>query len=100
MKFETFIGAMTDKELLDLCKDLEKTDTLDGVMSYVLTTSNEWERRVNVPKGTPGSSTSTLRVSPTPRKYVKPENMETLDFLGWLEASSADELESFANKDI
>lgn len=91
---------MTDKELLDLCEDFEKTDTLDGVMSYVLTTSKEWERRVNVPKGTPGSNTSTLRASPTPRKYVKPENMETLDFLDWLEASSADELESFANKDI
>lgn len=90
---------MQEQDLITWLKDYSsKEDSLEDVMSYVVTTSKFGERRVNVPRGTPGSFTSLT--SKPPKIYVKPENMETLDFLEWLNTASANDLESFANKEI
>ena len=69
-------------------------------------------RRVNVPKGTPGSVTKALQnykepesrgISPealakAKRKATSPANMDTVDFLLWVEEASVQELEAFSKE--
>jgi hypothetical protein len=82
-------------------------------LGYLLTTYVEINgRRVNVPKGTPGSVTKALQnykepesrgISPealakAKRKATSPANMDTVDFLLWVEEASVQELEAFSKE--
>lgn len=111
---------MTDSEITNLTKKLSSSNYYDGKVLHFVEVNG---RKVNVPKGTPGSysqdvdyddennpSLGKIRIPPVYTVsgdrsnnygYVSlPERLDQIEFLRWLDEASVEELERFGNREL